>query len=98
MIWNGVGGKSVRQENVSGGHIFLGNSVLPEGYTVHPRTNYPRMFLTSIIKGTDDGLHNTNLRIYTNYNNTKAATRSLFLVDKLVIIIIIMERVFQCYD
>ena len=29
-MYLGVGGKSVRQENVSGGYIFLGNSVLPD--------------------------------------------------------------------
>ena len=60
----GVGGNSVRQDNVSGGHIFPGNSILPD---VHPRTNCPRMFFNSvansIIKWTDDGLYNSYVQI-----------------------------------
>ena len=55
---SGVGGNCVRQDNVSGGHIFLGNSVLPDRiYILSTLGQIVRVrFLTnSIVKGTDDG-------------------------------------------
>ena len=47
------------------------------GGTHFPRKFCPIVLTNSIVKGTDDGLHNTNL-----YSEYIPATRSLFLLSR----------------